>query len=152
MGIYPKDLSCGDLSEGDGRIALMGIFPWKEFSRLTVMEESTHGRISLVGIYPRGVEGSLSWGSIRGGRKDLSCGDLSEGDGRISLVGIYPKDLSCGDLSEGDGRISLVGINPRGMEGPLAWGSIRVIEGPLACRSKGWEGPLVWGSIHGIEG
>ena len=98
------------------------------------------------------MEGSLSWGSIRGGRKDLSGGDLSEGDGSISLVGIYPKDLSCGDLSEGDGRISLVGIypwkefsRPTVMEESLSWGSIR----------RGWKdlsrGDLSEGDCRGIK-
>ena len=74
---------------------------------------SIHGRISLVGIYPKGMEGSLSWGSIRRLWKDLSSGD---GD----VVGMSPKAgrrICLMGISEEDGRISLMEIYPKGGRG-----------------------------------
>ena len=40
-----------------------------------VLSSDSNGRISLVGIYLKGMEGFLSWGSIQTAWKDLSEGD-----------------------------------------------------------------------------
>ena len=86
----------------------MGIHPWKDLSRGDLPEGN--GRISLVGIHRTVMEGSLSWGSIRRGWKDFSRGDLSRQRGRISLKGMEGGSLACGILSKADGRVVGIGV------------------------------------------